>query len=314
MNQRSVLLVATVAAAVGIPYHLSREHDPSQKSQSSWWESMWTVADEGAAASFPSKELPTARRGVWAQEGGPSVGGLAPNPPGPSGGPTTPLAVPSPAPPGRDTREGPAVQSLAELLRFDVTPSWVMAQWPRVWTRFGQGDLAGWRVTLVSGVRLTDLAGSLTYYFDRQHQLQRIAFDGVTGDASELVSILSQYFGMRSEPYVGGYQMVARDATQTPFSALRVEPEALLDRNLPNQRYRVQMELNRPGIGVALGPLLFPDLAVSRAATGMSGLGAGPNGTGPSGRIAAPAPKKPDRKPADTRRLPSPRRLVPRSN
>lgn len=313
MNQRNILLVATVAAAVGIPYHLSKDNDPSRKPAANWWESMWTVAEDGTA-SFPSTNLPATRLGVWSPDGGPLAAGHLPDPAGPPGGPTTPFAVPPPTSPSRDAREGPAVQSLTELLRFDVTPAWVMTQWPRVWTRFGQGDLAGWRVTLVSGVRLTDLAGSLTYYFDRQHQLQRIAFDGKTGDASELVSILSQYFGMRAEPYVGGYQMVARDMTQTPYAALRVEPEGLLDRNLPNQRYRVHMELNRPGIGVALSPLLFPDLAAPRVAPGASNLGTGQSAPGTSGRTAAPAPQKSEPKPVDTRRLPSPRRLVPRSS
>ena len=49
-------------------------------------------------------------------------------------------------------------------------------------------DLQGYRVAYVSGTAETDIAGSLSYYFDNTHRLRRIAFNGTTGDARRLVS------------------------------------------------------------------------------------------------------------------------------
>ena len=48
-----------------------------------------------------------------------------------------------------------------------------MRRWPRV-TTVPQFALAGLRVPLVTGTQIDDLAGSLTYYFDRTDQVQRI--------------------------------------------------------------------------------------------------------------------------------------------
>ena len=65
-----------------------------------------------------------------------------------------------------------------------------MRCWPQVATGLGQLQLQGYRVPLVSGTTEGDVAGSLTYYFNAQQQLQRIAFQGNTGDPRNLIVLL----------------------------------------------------------------------------------------------------------------------------
>ncbi len=60
------------------------------------------------------------------------------------------------------------------MLRFDVTVEWVMQRWPRVSTGLPYLQLQGYRVPLVTGTKVADLAGSLTYYFNARQQVQRI--------------------------------------------------------------------------------------------------------------------------------------------
>ena len=98
------------------------------------------------------------------------------------------------------------------MLRFDVTASWVMQHWPRVSTGLPYLQLQGYRVALVTGTRVTDLAGSLTYYFNAQQQVQRITFRGTTGDPSVLVALLAGRYGfarrVMNDPGVVLYEAV----------------------------------------------------------------------------------------------------------
>ena len=74
----------------------------------------------------------------------------------------------------RHAADATPMPSLAEVLRFDVTVAWVMQRWPRVSTGLPYLQLQGYRVPLVTGTTVADLAGSLTYYFNAQQQVQRI--------------------------------------------------------------------------------------------------------------------------------------------
>ena len=84
--------------------------------------------------------------------------------------------------------------SLAEVLRFDVTVEWILRRWPRVTTGLPYLQLQGYRVPLVTGTGMSDVAGSLTYYFNAQQQVQRITLRGTTGDPSVLASILTSRY------------------------------------------------------------------------------------------------------------------------
>jgi hypothetical protein len=53
--------------------------------------------------------------------------------------------------------EGAPVADLAEVLRFDVTPGWVISRWPRVSTGGPHLQLQGYRVPLVTGTKESDI-------------------------------------------------------------------------------------------------------------------------------------------------------------
>ncbi len=92
-----------------------------------------------------------------------------------------------------------AVADYREFLRFDVYPNWVKDRWLRVSTAPYEPGLHGMRVAVVTGVGPTDLSGSLTYYFDNTHRVQKIQFVGTTDDASRLVALLTQHFDFKTQ-------------------------------------------------------------------------------------------------------------------
>ena len=96
------------------------------------------------------------------------------------------------------TRPSPAqtmrYHSIQEVLRFDVSKEWVYQNWDRKSTGLGDPELFGIRVALVTGTQRTDLAGSLTYLFDGQGQVQHISFRGRTADTTPLVQFLTQTY------------------------------------------------------------------------------------------------------------------------
>src|SRR5688500_18560354 len=98
---------------------------------------------------------------------------------------------------GKTVAQPPAVVPLEEAIRFNATPEWVTSRWPRVTSVTGDTSHLGLRVPLVSGTDAADVAGSLTYYFDQEHQLQRITLLGVTGVVSRLVALAVGKFGLR---------------------------------------------------------------------------------------------------------------------
>jgi Family of unknown function (DUF6690) len=138
-----------------------------------------------------------------------------------------------------------ATQELAEVLRFDVTPGWVMGRWPLVSAGLSQLHFQGYRVPLVSGSREDDVAGALTYYFDARQQVQRITFQGTTGDAGKLIQFLGAkyHFGRRlmNDPSLFRFEVPA------PSGPAKSVLEVRLVR--PNQafhRFDVTLVIERP--------------------------------------------------------------------
>jgi len=140
------------------------------------------------------------------------------------------------------------VYELAEVLRFDVSPGWVVQRWPRVSAGLAQIQLQGYRVPLVTGTREGDLAGSLTYYFNPRQQLQRVTFHGNTGDPRELVALLSSRFGFRrrltNDPGVFLYETL--DATGKPISFLWIRLAPVVKAEQPLERYEVAFLIEQP--------------------------------------------------------------------
>ena len=163
----------------------------------------------------------------------------------------TPAATPVTAPPAASTSpalEGAPVHGLGEVLRFDVSPDWIVSRWPRVSTGLAQLQLQGYRVPLVSGTAESDLAGALTYYFNAQQQLQRITFSGTTGDARGLVGLVSAQFHLTrrltNDPGLMVYEAVQSD--NKPASALKIRSASILKADEPYRRFNVEMVLERP--------------------------------------------------------------------
>ena len=127
---------------------------------------------------------------------------------------TTTLPVPPPL-------AGKPVRDVVEVFRFDVDPQWVINRWSRVSTTMSDLQLEGFRVPLVTGNRLDDVAGSLTYYFDKNKRVQRITFEGHTGDARRLVAMVTGHFGFEEEPALGTI-LYMRRWNGNPTSVLRV--------------------------------------------------------------------------------------------
>ncbi len=138
--------------------------------------------------------------------------------------------------------------SLAEALNFDVTIDWVMRRWPRVSTGLSQVQLQGYRVPLITGTAPTDLAGSLTYYFNSRQQVARISFHGVTGDASALVALLTSRYRftrrLTNDPGMILYEAV--DENSQPAGEARIRAASVVSASQPHSRFAVDLAINRP--------------------------------------------------------------------
>ncbi len=149
--------------------------------------------------------------------------------------------------------EGFPVADMREVFRFDITPAWVTSRWARVSTVRADATLSGLRVPLVTGTGIDDLAGSLTYYFDDEHQVQRITFQGTTGDARRLVAHLTQYFRFEPKPTLDA-GLYVRSWNGRPTDGLRISYAPVILANEARAQLDVMLELNRPGSRHGISP------------------------------------------------------------
>jgi hypothetical protein len=133
---------------------------------------------------------------------------------------------------------------IEQLFRFDVTPQWVTSRWPQVSTVVGHPQQLGMRVPLVSGTRSDDIAGSLTYYFDQHHRLQRITFTGLTGDPRRLLAAVVLPYGLQSQPTTAAARYIAGDPQQ-PTSEVVVGHLPLNGAGADCARAEVAVDLHR---------------------------------------------------------------------
>ncbi len=143
--------------------------------------------------------------------------------------------------------EGVPVNRLAEVFRFDVSTGWVMQRWPRVSTGMADLQLQGYRVPLMTGTKITDLAGSLTYYFNAEQQVERITFRGTTGDARELISLVTDRYRfvrrMTNDPGLFIYESV--HAKRKRHSILQVRLAPVVKSNNPYRKFDVMLSIER---------------------------------------------------------------------
>ncbi len=210
---------------VGVPYVLS--------SSSEWWKSLTSRFTSSAA----SNNAPPAGDGL--APGGHSPGYLAAIEQGRAaqvGSTSTNRHI-----------EGAPAKSLEEVLQFEGTPAWVMARWPRVTAGLAELDLQGYRVPLVSGTGQDDLAGSLTYYFNKSQKVERIIFHGTTGDPRKLIALVTSKFSFLHEPTSDpSLSLFQAKWHGKPHSELRIRPARVLRADQPNARYEVDLAMRRP--------------------------------------------------------------------
>ncbi len=161
----------------------------------------------------------------------------------PSGNPSSPLT----SAPTASLRSNIQLQPLNSVFNFSVTPEWIIAHWPTVSTGLAQLQLQGYRVPLVSGTTQQDIAGALTYYFNGKQQMQRITFNGTTGDPRPLIGLLSSRFGMTrrltNDAGVVVYEGV--HPNNEPASGMRIRL-ALVQPGEAYRRFDVELSLERP--------------------------------------------------------------------
>ncbi|HWB08973.1 MAG TPA: DUF6690 family protein [Pirellulales bacterium] len=154
-----------------------------------------------------------------------------------------------PPPPGAAALldKAPTQNDFAEVFRWDVTTSWILARWPRVSAGLAEVEQQGYRVPLVTGTSTDDLAGSLTYYFSARQQLERITFLGTTGDGRRLVALLATKFGFVREqdddPSLFLYRV--REGRKV-VSELRIKPAHIVRSDTPYSRFEVALLIKRP--------------------------------------------------------------------
>jgi hypothetical protein len=204
---------------------------------------LWRVAGLAAVVTLPAVAFTTydlfwKKGGARGEGSAATSGGTATAPPAPAAA-LLPGAIPN--------VEGPTVQDLAEILRFDVTPEWILRRWPRVSTGLARLQLQGYRVPLVTGTAESDLAGALTYYFNPQQQLQQITFQGTTGDARNLVAFLAGrlHFVRRltNDPGLTVYEAVRSDGK--PAGSVRIRSAGIVKASEPFTRFDVELALER---------------------------------------------------------------------
>jgi hypothetical protein len=160
-------------------------------------------------------------------------------------GPITLVDPPSVNPSSNDT---PLVD-MDQAFRLDLTPATVMSRWPRVSTGLPDEKLHGLRVTLITGLREDDLAGSLTYYFTPSGHCAKLTFTGKTGDPTRLINLMTSRFGFKpftkGEPGVMRYEIRWNGSAQ---SEMVIHPAAVVRSSSPLSRYEVQVSVADPAV------------------------------------------------------------------
>jgi hypothetical protein len=225
MFRHTMFYFLVLCAAVGIPYLSSEMQKGGQSAAASPVATTGPVAETAATPTVPAPVIANAagQANVAANQ---AISGMPP------AAPATGL---------------PPMVELAEAIRFDVTPPWVLGRWPRVTAGLPDADMQGYRVPLVSGTAEDDIAGSLTYYFNNRSQCVRITLQGTTGDARKLVALVTQRFGFKPQtsPEPGLYLYQVR-WNGSALSELHIRPSRVVRANAPLSRFEVLLALNNP--------------------------------------------------------------------
>jgi Family of unknown function (DUF6690) len=144
--------------------------------------------------------------------------------------------------------EGAPTPALAEVLRFDVSPAWVLHRWPRVSTDLAILQLHGYRVPLVTGTNPSDVAGSLTYYFNPAQQVQQITLRGTTGDPRAIITFLNAQYGYVRRPCNDPSRLIYETVNSggKPLGTMIIQSAPVVRADRPYQRYALDLSIERP--------------------------------------------------------------------
>lgn len=148
---------------------------------------------------------------------------------------------------------GVQIQDLREVMRFDISPDWVISRFSRVSTVLADMKLEGLRVPIVTGTQASDVAGTLTYYFDHQRKLQRLTVHGFTGDPGRLVQAMTSDYGLKTEPTLEAGVYTKR-WNGNPVHFLRLTHAPVVYSDAVHQKYTVFLELNQPNLMFGISP------------------------------------------------------------
>jgi hypothetical protein len=260
----SIAIPTLLAASVAVPYAATNAPQ---------WARQYTAmpAEGASSATPPGSSIPGASS--WNNATAPAPFAAKPLAEAPLRRSTRPTDRIDPRPVGTPI-EGFRATSIAEILRFDVTKEWVYQRWARKSTALSELDLFGIRVPLVSGTQLSDLAGSLTYFFDAQGRVQRISFHGRTADTSQIVALAERQFGMtRQATPVVGEQLFQLRRGEDVLSELRTRPAPVLWASSLHDSFAVDLELQDPATARPLKPILPPLPKPATAAANPSAAG-----------------------------------------
>ena len=243
---RKAAYAAILAGAVGVPYAVFNGGEAMQ-SAGGWFSSDENSATEQSSSAARAKPTALSQTAPLMQ---PRLAEnyYDPTAYGPTATPDGTIIYP-----GQATATGPAMISLPEVLSMEITHDWVTQRFTRVTTTLADVGYDGLRVPLVTGTTETALTGSLTYYFDRSRQLQRITFHGTTGNPQELIALLTQVMQFEQKKCLGG-QLYTRGWMGRTNSVCRIRPAGVLHAGAQSTRYEVLLEMNRGQWKTSLSP------------------------------------------------------------
>jgi hypothetical protein len=238
MIGRPIVLAGVLGAAAGGPYVLSQANNGALTNP---WGAPAASAPAEAAPAPPAFD-PT-RPPNTAFQGGPGS-----------------HVYESPA-----SLVGPVGIPLEQAMDWGVDKNWVYRNWARKSTGLSDPTLFGVRVPLVTGAGMTDIAGSLTYYFDAAGVLQRMSLHGRTADTSRIVHLATTRFAMQPTAGSPGDQAFQAIEKKQLRGVLRTRPEGTLWATSPHGSFTVDMDVTRPG-SPYVAKALTPQLDIPSAA------------------------------------------------
>ncbi len=224
------MIAVVLGTAIGMPYMASQQLKPTA-SVTPPESAAAAPAETSAAAATPQPATTIAEPAELPMSGPGSLIHSSPNP-----------------------LEGAQIHAAEQVLRFDLTKDWVYRTWARKSTGPTDVGLFAVRVPLVSGTHVGALAGSLTYYFNSNGEVEHISFRGRTGDTTQLVNFLVRTYEFQRDDAPIGEQLYQVKRGRRVQSELRTRPEPVLWSTSPHGSIGVELELARPGSKRMLPP------------------------------------------------------------